>query len=117
MERVDVPLVDRITRINELIGERVGGADLRATTFARVVESMLVHLLGCGIVNDVNGFDSLVMSFNPGVDPKGLDAHNILLLVGHGAGNVHHVNDHGDALGLAYFLPTSVLFVMTDGHD
>ena len=35
----------------------------------------------------------------------------------HGPGNVHHINDDGDALGLTDFLPASILLVLTNGND
>ena len=90
----------------------VGRADLGAARLARVVEGVLVHLLGGGVVDDVDRLDALVMGLDPGVDPERLDAHDLLLLVGHRAGHVHHVDDDGDALGLAG-LPSSERYCLS----
>ena len=66
----------------------------------RVVERVLVDLLGDGVVDDVARLDALVVGLEPGVDPERLDADDLLLLVGHRARDVHHVDDDGDALRL-----------------
>src|SRR5439155_12184682 len=117
MEGIDIPLIRRIAGIDKLVGQGIGGADLGAAAFARVVERVLVHFLGGGVMNNVDRLDSLIVGFDPGIDPEGLDADNVLLIVGHGAGHVHHVNDNGDALGLADFLPASILLVLADRND
>src|SRR5262249_39412285 len=52
-----------------------------------------------------------------GVDPERLDADDLLLLVGHRAGDVHHVDDRGHALRQVDFLPRAVLLVGPDGDD
>ena len=57
------------------------------------------------------------MLLDPGVDPERLDADDLFLLVGHGAGHVHHVHDAGDAVGLGDFLPAAVLLVGADRDD
>src|SRR5579862_4601755 len=69
------------------------------------------------IVNDVDVLDALVMGLEPGVDPKGLDADDFLLLVGHGAGNIHHVKNGRDALRLLDLLPAPILLVLAYGND
>src|SRR5271165_2453849 len=78
---------------------------------------MLVDFLGLGIVYDVYSLDTLVIGFEPGVDPKCFDADYFLLLIGHGTGNVHHVNNGCHALGLLDFFPAPILFVFTDRYD
>src|SRR5262249_45825558 len=44
-------------------------------------------------------------------DPERLDPDDLLLLVGHRAGHVHHVDDARNALRLVNFLPAAVLLV------
>jgi hypothetical protein len=56
------------------------------------------------------------MPLDPGVDPERFDPHDFLLLVGHAAGHVHHVDDAGDGVRAGRFLPTAVLFVLPDRH-
>ena len=68
-----------------LSAQLVGRADLGAAALAGVVEGVLVHLLGRGVVDDVDRLDALVVGLEPGVDPERLDADDLLLLVGHRA--------------------------------
>src|SRR5262249_3028253 len=117
MEGIDIPLVRRIASIDKLVGQGVSRADLGPAAFASVVERVLVHFLGGGVMNDVDRLDSLIVSLNPGVDPEGLDANDVLLIVGHGAGNVHHVNDDRDALRLTDFFPAAILFVLANRNN
>src|SRR5262249_49061704 len=84
--------------------------------FARVVERVLVHFLGRRVVDNVGGLHPLVVGLDPGIDPERLDADDLLLLVGHRAGHVHHVDEDGDALRLVDFLPAAVLLVLADRH-
>ena len=107
MEGVDVPLVRRVACGDDLVAQLVGRADLRAARLAGVVEGVLVHLLGDRVVDDVDGLEALVVGLEPGVDPERLDAHDLLLLVGHRAGHVHHVDDDGDGSGAAAPLSTT----------
>src|SRR5216683_344047 len=86
VKRVDIPLVGRQAGGSDLVSQLVSLADLGPAAFAGVVESMLVHLLGRGVMNDVDGLNSLVVGLDPGVDPKRLDADDFFLLVGHRAG-------------------------------
>src|SRR5262249_48550659 len=41
----------------------------------------------------------------------------LLLVVGHRAGNIHHVDDDSDTLGLMHVFPAPVLLVLPDRHD
>src|SRR5262245_34150426 len=117
VEGVHVPLVRGVAGADDLVGQAVGRADLRTPRLARVVERVLVHLLRRRVVDDVGGLDALVVRLDPGVDPERLDAHDLLLLVGHRAGDVHHVDDGGDRLRQPDFLPGAVLLVLPDRHD
>src|SRR5262249_36978162 len=89
----------------------------RAARLAGVVEGVFVHLVGDGVVDDVDVLDALVVGLDPGVDPERLDADDLLLLVGHRAGHVHHVHDDGDGLRLLDLFPAAILLVGPDGHD
>ena len=55
------------------------------------------------------------MRAQPGIDPEALDAHDLLLLVAHRAGDVHHVDDHRVGLGLRGQLPGAVPLVLAVG--
>src|SRR5205823_1368716 len=110
-----VVLVRRVALVNQVVAQFVGRADLGAAALARVVKRVLVDQVGGGIVNDVGRLDALVVGLDPGVDPERLDADDLLLLVGHRPGNIHHVDNHGDAFGFANLLPASILFVFPDG--
>ncbi len=117
VEDVDVPVGGGVVGVDELVGEVVGGGDAGASGFPGVVEGMLIHLLGHGIMNDVAGGDAIILGFEPGVDPEGLDADDFFLLVGHGAGDVHEVEDDGVGLGEGDGVPGAVEFVLSDGDD
>src|SRR5260370_23168957 len=117
VEGVNVPGVGRIAKTDDLFAQFVSGDNLGAAAFTRVIESMLIYLLGGRVMDDVHRLDALVMGLEPGVDPERFNTDDFLLLVGHGAGDVHHVNDDGNALRLVYFLPTAILLVLAYGHD
>lgn len=117
MEGVDVPLIRRIAFVDDSFAQFVGRADLGAAAFAGVVEGVLVHFLGGRVVDDVDCLDTLVVSLDPGIDPESLDADDLLLLIGHRAGDVHHVDNDGDTLGLLDFFPAAILLVLTNRHD
>src|SRR5579883_177997 len=117
VERVDVPLGGRVMIVDELRAELVCARDHRPAALARVEERLAIDLPGHGVVDDVAALEALVLLGEPGVDPEALDADDLLLLVAHGAGYVHHVDDDrvGDRLGLG--LPAPVTLVGGDGHD
>src|SRR6266545_379215 len=117
VEGVNVPLIRRILCGDDLVGQRVGRTDLRAARLARVVERVLIHQMSHRIMHNVDVLDALVVRLEPGIDPECLDAHDLLLLVGHRAGYVHHVDDARDALGLVNFLPAAVLLIRTNRQD
>src|SRR5581483_4404948 len=70
-----------------------------------------------GVVDDVGRLDPLVVGLEPGIDPERLDADDLLLLVGHRAGDVHHVDDARHAVGLGDLLPAAVLLVLAHRDD
>src|SRR5262249_55324213 len=117
VKAIDVPLIRRIALADEPIGQFVGGTDLGAATLAGMVERVLVHLLSGSVVDDVNGFNPLIVGLNPGVDPKRFDAHDLLLFIRHGARDIHHVDDDGNALRFADLFPTPILLIFANGHD
>ncbi len=90
-----------------LVGHFVGGTDLGAATFTRVIEGMLVHFVCHRIVDDVDPVDTLVMRLDPGIDPERLDANDLLLFVGHRTRNVHHVDHAGNAFRFGGVLPAA----------
>src|SRR6185369_3427393 len=53
----------------------------------------------------------------PRIDPEGLDADDLLLLVTHRAGDVHHVDDDGVRDGLGLGLPRAIALVVGDRND
>src|SRR5205823_12303473 len=89
----------------------------RPAALAGVVERVLVHLLGDRVVDDVDRVHALVVPLDPGVDPERLDADDLLLLVGHTPGHVHHVDDARDGVALGGLLPAPVLLVLADRDD
>ena len=117
VEAVDVPLVRRVALGDDPVGQLVSGADLGPARLARVVERVLVHLVGGRVVDDVDVLHALVVGLDPGVDPERLDADDLLLLVGHRAGHVHHVDDDGHALRFLNFFPAAVLLVLANRDD
>src|SRR5260370_8474481 len=80
-ESVNVPLVGRLALADELVSQLVGRADFGTAALARVVEGVLVDQLSGRVVDDVSRGDALVMGLDPGINPKGLDAHDFLLFV------------------------------------
>src|SRR6185503_4130946 len=83
----------------------------------QVVEGVLVHLLGEGLVDHVDVVEVLVLAAQPGIDPEGRDAHDLLLLVAHAAAHVHAEDDHGVAFGHLSDVPGAVAAVLADGDD
>src|SRR5437588_7402910 len=77
---------------------------------------MFIDELSCGVMDNVLSIDTFIVGLDPGIDPERLDADDFFLLVGHGAGYVHHVNDDGDAFGLEYLFPAAILLVLADRH-
>ena len=78
---------------------------------------MLVHLPGNRIMDDIPLGHAVVLALEPGVDPEGLDADDLLLVVGHGAGDVHEVEDDGVELGQRDGVPRAIELVLADGDD
>src|SRR5579875_823951 len=117
VESVDVPLVRRIAGGDNLVGQAVGRANLGAARFACVIKRVLIHFLGHCIVDNVDCLHTLVVSLDPGVDPEGLDADDLFLFVGHGAGHVHHVNEDSDTLGQVDVFPAAILLVLPNRHN
>ncbi len=73
--------------------------------------------MGRRVVDDVAVGDAVIVRADPGVDPERLDAHDLLLLVPHRAGDVHHVEDDGVGDRLRLFLPRAVAHVLANrGH-
>src|SRR5579859_3644107 len=117
VERVDVPLVGRVVVVDELAAQLVRARDHRPAALARVEERVAVDLARHGVVDDVAALEALVLALQPRVDPEALDAHDLLLLVAHRAGDVHHVDDDGVGDGLGLGLPAPVALVARDGDD
>src|SRR5262245_2011455 len=117
VERVDVPILRRVPLVDDLVRHVVGRADLRPAALPSVVKGVLVHLLGDRVVNDVQPVYALVVGLDPGVDPERLDPDDLLLLVGHRARDVHHVNDRRHRIGLGDDFPAAVLLVLPDRDD
>ncbi len=78
----------------------------------------LVDLARDRVVDDVARLDALVVGLEPGVDPERLDADDLLLLVAHRAGHVHHVDDDGVAsAAAASSFQRAVPLVLADRDD
>jgi hypothetical protein len=82
-----------------------------------VEEGLAVDLARDGVVDDVAGLQALVVGAQPGVDPEALDADDLLLLVAHRAGDVHHVDDHRVRLRQLGETPAPVPLVLAGGDD
>src|SRR5690606_17433050 len=117
VEEIEVPLLWRVVSLGDLRRQGVGGGDARAAGLARRVEHLAVHLAGRGVVDDVAGLQPVVVLADPGVDPERLDSHDLLLLVSHRAGDVHHVDDRRIRDGLRLLAPRAVAHVVADRHD
>ena len=107
----------RMLVVDDLVGQVVGRADPRAAALAGVVEGVLVHLAGHGVVNDVASGHAVVLALEPGVDPERLDADDLFLVVGHRARDVHHVDDDGVELGQGDRVPGAIELVLADRDD
>src|SRR5262249_23714463 len=117
LEAVDVPLGRIELAADQLPGYFVGGANPRAAAFAGVVEGLLVHLAGHGIVDDVADLDAVVLAGEPSVEPESFRANELFLVVRHRAGNIHHVDNGGVGFGLIDGAPRAVALVVGDGDD
>ena len=78
---------------------------------------MGVDLLREGFVDDVDVVEVLVLAPEPGVDPEGGDAHDLLLLVAHAPAHVHAQDDHRVRLRHLPHVPRAVAAVLADGDD
>src|SRR5262249_51339689 len=91
--------------------------DHGAARLASAKEGLAVDFLGHRVVDDVARLDALVLRAQPGVDPERLDAHDLLLLVAHRPGHVHHVDDDRVRLRKRLGLPGAIALVLTHRHD
>jgi hypothetical protein len=107
----------RDSRLDHLRTQLVGARDHRAARLARVEERVAVDLARDGVVDDEARLEAFVLLREPGIDPEGLDADDLLLLVAHRAGDIHHVDDDGVGHGLGDRLPGAEALVVGDGHD
>ena len=80
--------------VDHLRAQLVGAGDHRAARLARAEERVAVDLLGDRVVDDVARLEPLVLAAQPGVDPEGLDADDLLLLVAHRPRHVHDEDHH-----------------------
>src|SRR5262249_1333206 len=83
-----------IVRLHDLPAKLVGGGDHRAAGLAGVEERLAVYLARYRVVDDVAALDPFVLVPQPGIEPEAFDPDDLLLLVPHRAGDVHHVDDH-----------------------
>ena len=60
LRRIDVPLMGRITLVDDVVHHLEGAGDDSAAGFLGVEELMLVHLLGLGMVADIDHLDVFV---------------------------------------------------------
>src|SRR5206468_3414972 len=61
--------------------------------------------------------DAVVLRLQPRIDPEALDADDLLLLVAHRAGHIHHVDDDGVRLRQRLAAPAPVTLVLADRND
>src|SRR5262249_513982 len=117
MEHVDVPLHLAVLIVDDLMAGVVSRGEPGAAALAGVVEGVLVDLAGDRVVDDVAGGHAVVLALEPGVDPEGLGADDLLLVVGHRARDVHQVEDHGVELGERDRVPGPVELILADRDD
>ncbi len=68
-------------------------------------------------MNDVPALQTLVLVAQPGIEPEALDPDNLLLLISHRAGDVHHVEDDGVGLWEILQLVGAVAAVLPGRND
>ena len=117
MERVDVPGAGIVFPVHDVAAELVGGADHRPAGLAGMEERLAIHLARHRVVDDVAGLEALVVGAQPGVDPEALDADDLLLLVAHRAGDVHHVDHYRIGLRQLGEPPAPVPLVLAGRND
>ena len=117
VKRVDVPLRGRKIVLDHLRAQLVGAGDHRAARLARAEEGVAVDLLGHGVVDDVARLEPLVLAAQPGVDPEGFDADDLLLLVAHRSGDVHDEDHHRVRLRQRRRSPRPIAAVLAHRHD
>src|SRR5690606_11164996 len=76
-----------------------------------------VNLLGRCVMDDVTPLDALVLALQPRIDPERAGADDLFLVVTHGSGNVHDVNDQCIGLGLRRGAPGAVAAVILNWND
>src|SRR5438552_10354409 len=112
MENVNVPKLLWVLFFNDLVAEVIGRGDHSPAAFACMEEGLRVDYLSDGIVDDISRDDAVIVRLDPGIDPERLDAHDFFLLVAHGAGDVHHIEDEGVAFGTLLGFPREVALVL-----
>ena len=100
-------------RAAQLVGRRDHGS----AAFARMEERLAIDFLRHGVVNEVARLDAFVVCTNPRIDPERLDPHDFLLLVAHGAGDIHHVKDERVAFRPRFGFPGQEALVFVDRND
>src|SRR5690606_28002080 len=103
--------------LHDVGGFLVGAGDPRAARLADAVERVLVDFVGDRIVDDVAVLHAVVLAAQPGVDPERFDPHDLLLVVGHAAGDVRHVEDGGVGLRFVNGFPAAEPLVLLAGDD
>src|SRR5664279_1113648 len=117
MERIDVPQIRGVLVRDHLRAQLVRRADHRAARLAGPEERIAIDLFGHRVVDDEAALDAVILRAQPRIDPEALDANDCLLLVAHGAGDVHHVDDHRVRLRQRHAAPRAIALVLFDRDD
>src|SRR5665213_1329527 len=117
VKRIDVPLRRRKVVVDHLGAQLVRARDHGAARLAGAEEGVAVDLFGDRVVDDVARLEPLVLAAQPGIDPKGFDAHDLLLLVAHRPRDIHDEEHHRVRLRQRGGPPRSVPAILAHRDD
>lgn len=96
---VDVPVPGRVARADDLVQQHQRTADHRAAAFLGVEELVLADLGRLRVVADEDDVDLLVVPRQEQVQQDEEALGQVLAVLVHGAGHIHHAEHHGLADG------------------
>ena len=107
VERIDVPVLGLVARLDDLERQLVGGRDLRAAALAVVKNSSSVTSFASVWWADEDDLDVVVLRAQEAHHPEVEAARDVLLELAHDAGDVHHGHHDGVATGARWSAPRS----------
>src|SRR5690554_398855 len=94
LRHIEVPLCEWIAAGNDFIDQIERARNNSAAGFPRIEELLLIDLLGSGMVAHEYQLDFFIAAFEKKVEQQEKALGDVLVSLGHGAGNVHDAEHH-----------------------